>query len=80
MFRKKGEGGSSFFVPSDMDASGLMGKTECVAIVNKILGDEGVPENKRMEFESNYNNLVQKDLYKRIVVDGAGGDAPPLNL
>lgn len=80
MFRKKADRASSLFVPSDTDASHLIGKAECVAIVNKILGDEGVPENKRMEFESNYNNLVQKDLYKRIVVDRAGGDAPPLNM
>jgi hypothetical protein len=80
MFRKNGKGGSSFFVPTDMDSSHLIGKIESVAIVNKILGDESVPEGKRVEFESNYNNLVQKDLYKRIVVDGAGWDGPALNL
>lgn len=67
-------------MPTDTDSSHLIGKVESVAIVNKILGDEGVPESKRMEFESNFNNLVQKDLYKRIVVDGACGEKQALNL
>jgi hypothetical protein len=47
-------------------------------IVRKILTDHKISELKNVEFENNFENLVQKDLYKRFVLNTDPADPKPL--
>ena len=63
---------SSLFLPTffnQVTDMSLITKNEAINIAKKLLNEYGVPEEKLLDFEKNYNNIVQKDLYKRSIVE-----------